>query len=474
MPVITQHKHNQRILLVDDEPAILEGCRSCLNNSGYHDVLTESDSRTVLALLATEEVAVIVLDMRMPHLTGLELLPQIVAQHPQIPVIMATANSDIDTVVNCMKEGAFDYLVKPIDVKRMLSSVKKALELRNLSSELSVLKHYMLTDRLDHPEAFQSIISNNKAMRAIFQYLEVISGTRQPVMITGETGTGKELVARAIHSLSGCSGEFVALNVAGLDDNMFSDTLFGHKKGAFTGADLARDGMITRASGGTLFLDEIGDLNEMSQIKLLRLLQEGEYYPVGSDFIKKSDARIVLATNRDLLQLIKDGKFRNDLYYRLCGHRVHLPPLRERPDDIPLLLDHFLERSAACLQKKKPTPPPELAVLLGMYKFPGNLREMEALVFDAVARHSSGILSMESFHAVIGDERPRLQTGSAGGAHEENPLSAIFGHFPTIEEVEEYMIAEAMKLAKGNQGLAGKLLGIARQTLNKRLKLQTS
>ena len=436
----------QRILLVDDEVQILESCRSCLNTSGYKDVLTESDSRAVMSLLAGEEVAVIVMDLRMPHLSGQELLPQIVAQFPQIPVIVATASNDVDTAVNCIREGAFDYLVKPIEVKRLVTSVRKALELRSLSSELSVLKEYMFTDRLDHPEAFGTIVTGNKNMRAIFQYLEVISGTRQPVMITGETGTGKELVARAIHNLSGCGGEYVALNAAGLDDNMFSDTLFGHRKGAFTGADHARDGLITRAAGGTLFLDEIGDLNEMSQVKLLRLLQEQEYYPVGSDFIKKSEARIVLATNRDLQDLIRRGRFRNDLYYRLCGHRVHLPPLRERPDDIPLLLDHFLAAAACCLAKKKPTPPPGLAVLLSLYGFPGNVRELEALVYDAVLRHPGGVLSMDSFRAVIGDERPA--PGGGNGSHhepsDENPLTSIFGHFPTIDEVEEYMIREAM------------------------------
>ena len=467
----SDNKHHQRILLVDDEKQILESCRSCLVTSGYKDVLTEADSREVMPLLAREEVAAIVLDMRMPHLTGLELLPQIVSLYPQIPVILATANNDVETVVNCIKEGAFDYLVKPIEVKRLVTSVRKALEMRSLSSELSVLKEYLFTDRLDHPELFKDIVTGNKNMRAIFQYLEVISGTRQPVTITGETGTGKERIARAIHNLSGCSGEYVALNVAGLDDNMFSDTLFGHKKGAFTGADQTRDGLITRAAGGTLFLDEIGDLNEMSQIKLLRLLQEQEYYPVGSDFLKKSDARIVLATNRDLQELIKQGKFRNDLYYRLCGHRVHLPPLRERLDDIPLLLDHFLTASALCLNKKKPTPPPELAVLLALYHFPGNVRELEALVFDAVLRHGSGILSMDTFRAVIGDQRAKAKGAGAAQASEgEEPLSAIFGHFPTIDEVEEYMIREAMKIAKGNQGMAGKILGMGRQTLNKRLK----
>ncbi|QXE92091.1 sigma-54-dependent transcriptional regulator [Geomonas subterranea] len=469
------NKHSQRILLVDDEVLILEGCRACLSNAGWSDVIVESDSRLVLPLLEREEVDVIVLDLRMPNITGLELLPQIVKQHPEIKVIVATASNEVETVVNCMKEGAFDYMVKPIDVKRLLTSVKKALEMRSLAKELTALKNYMFTDRLDHPEAFAGIVTGNKAMRAVFQYLEVIAGTRQPVTITGETGTGKELIARAIHDLSGCSGDYVALNVAGLDDNMFSDTLFGHRKGAFTGADQARDGLITRAAGGTLFLDEIGDLNEMSQIKLLRLLQEQEYYPVGSDFVKKSDARIVLATNRNLQEMIKQGKFRNDLYYRLCGHRVHLPPLRERRDDIPLLLDHFLEKVSARLGKKKPTPPPELAVMLTLYPFPGNIREMEALVSDAVLRHTSGVLSMETFREVIGNERPASNGAAAAGqAGDENPLCGIFGHFPTIDEVEQYMINEAMKMAKGNQGLAGKILGMGRQTLNKRLKTQPS
>ncbi|GFO61509.1 sigma-54-dependent Fis family transcriptional regulator [Geomonas silvestris] len=463
-------KNLQRILLVDDEAEILESCQRCLLSSGYHDVITENDSREVMNLLAREEVTVIVLDLRMPNLTGLELLPQIVAKYPEIPILVATANNDVDTVVNCIKQGAFDYLVKPIDVKRLITAVRKALELSSLTNELSTLKQYLFTDRLDHPETFGSIVTGNKNMRAIFQYLEVVSGTRQPIMITGETGTGKELIARAVHELSGSTGEFVALNAAGLDDNMFSDTLFGHRKGAFTGADQARDGLITRAAGGTLFLDEIGDLNEMSQIKLLRLLQEQEYYPVGSDFIKKSDARIVLATNRDLLERIKQGKFRNDLYYRLCGHRVHLPPLRERLDDLPLLLDHFLGLAASCLGKKKPTPPPELATLLGLYPFPGNVRELEAMIFDAVLRHPGGVLSMESFRAVIGDERLNSKQEPQEAATVGGALNAIFGHFPTIDEVEEYMIREAMRRAKGNQGLAAKLLGMGRQTLNKRLK----
>ena len=285
----------RQVLLVDDEERILTTSRLCLQSSGIDDVQTLSDSSKVMQCLEGGQVAVIVLDLHMPQPSGVELLPRIIHDHPQIPVIIVTADDEIETVVDCVKMGACDYLVKPVDSRRLVTCVGKALEMRSLSTELSDLTQRLLTDRLDHPDAFNAIVTGNKKMRAIFQYVEIVAVTRQPVMITGETGAGKELVARAIHDLSGCSGEYVALNAAGLDDNMFSDTLFGHKKGAFTGADLARDGLISRAAGGTLFLDEIGDLNEMSQVKLLRLLQEQEYYPVGSDFAKKSNARIVLA-----------------------------------------------------------------------------------------------------------------------------------------------------------------------------------
>ena len=458
------------ILLVDDEPHILATSRLCLQGAGVGRIETLDDSRELLSLLAARAPAAIVLDLHMPHLSGAELLPKIVRDYPQVPVILVTANDDIATVVDCMKNGAFDYLVKPVEPSRLIASVRKALEVSSLSSELQSLKQRLLSDQLDHPEAFAAIVTGDKKLRALFQYVEVIARTRAPIMISGETGTGKELFARAIHALSGCRGEFVPLNVAGLDDNLFTDTLFGHKKGAFTGADQAREGLIAKAAGGTLFLDEIGDLNEASQIKLLRLLQEQEYYPVGSDLIRKSDARIVLATNRDLQELISAGRFRNDLYYRLFAHRIQIPPLRERSEDIPLLLDHFLAAAATTLHKKKPTPPPELALLLSLYAFPGNVRELEALAFDAVARHESGVLSMDSFRTVIGEQASEGVTPPRGEKADDNPLGDFFGHFPTIDEVETYLIEQAMIRTKGNQGMAAGLLGMGRQTLNKRLK----
>ncbi|AMV72483.1 sigma-54 dependent transcriptional regulator [Desulfuromonas carbonis] len=458
------------ILLVDDEPHILATGRLCLQGANVGQIETLDDSREVLSFFAMRPPSVIVLDLHMPHLSGAELLPRIVRDYPQVPVILVTANDDIATVVDCMKSGAFDYLVKPVEPSRLIASVRKALEVSSLSSELQSLKQRLLFDQLDHPEAFSAIVTGDKKLRALFQYVEVVAKTRAPIMISGETGTGKELFARAIHTLSGCKGEFVPLNVAGLDDNLFTDTLFGHKKGAFTGADQAREGLIAKAAGGTLFLDEIGDLNEASQIKLLRLLQEQEYYPVGSDLIRKSDARIVLATNRDLQELINAGRFRNDLYYRLFAHRIHIPPLRERGEDIPLLLDHFLAVAATSLHKKKPTPPPELAVLLSLYTFPGNIRELEALVFDAVARHESGVLSMDSFRNIIGEQQTGGATVPSSEEAEGNPLIEFFGHFPTLDEVESYLIEQAMARTRGNQGMAAKLLGMGRQTLNKRLK----
>lgn len=466
-PMTTERR---KILLVDDEPQILKINMLTLRTNGLEDVVTLSDSTRVMDFLTQEPVAMVVLDLSMPKVSGLELLPLIVKEYPDIPVILVTANDEIDTVVEAMKMGAFDYLVKPVETSRLVASVRKALEMRRMAKELSSLKQYMLADRLDHPNVFASIVTSNKKMRAIFQYAEVVSPTREPIMIVGETGTGKELIARAIHTLSGCKGEFVALNVAGLDDNMFTDTLFGHKKGAFTGAEVSRDGLISTAAGGTLFLDEIGDINEASQIKLLRLLQEREYYPVGSDLVQKSDARIVMATNRDLQSLITEGKFRNDLYYRLFAHQIHIPPLRERIDDIPRLLEHFLATTATRIGKKKPTPPAELEVLLSTYHFPGNVRELEAMISDAVIRHTSGILSMETFSAIIGDVSPSSLVSKKVPDSGIEPLTAFFGHFPTMTEVGDYMMDEAMQMAKGNQSVASTLLGIGRQTLNKRLK----
>lgn len=459
------------VLLVDDDQKALDITRKVLLGAGIGPVYTFCDSRAVIPFLATHQVSLIVLDLVIPHLGGEELLQMLRRDYPQIPVIIETASSDIETAVDCMRAGAFDYLLKPVDANRLLSSVKNALNYDHLLQEVSQLKDYLLNNRLVHAEAFADIITNNSKMRSIFQYAEVISRSPQPVLITGETGVGKELFARAIHRLSGVKGEFVSVNVAGLDDAMFTDTLFGHKKGAFTGADQVRDGLVSKASGGTLFLDEIGDLKELSQVKLLRLLQENEYYPVGSDVVKTSTARLVMATNVDLEARIREGKFRRDLYYRLCTHMIDIPPLRERPEDIPLLLNMFIEGAAKQLKKNIAAPTPELLAALKAHPFPGNVRELNALVYDAMTRHTEGPLTLQCFPDVV--PRP------ASTMREVNPeagvecLYMIFGHLPTFREIEDFLIKEALKISGGSLPVASTILGVTRQTISNRMKSMT-
>ncbi|MDA8433962.1 MAG: sigma-54 dependent transcriptional regulator [Nitrospiraceae bacterium] len=456
------------VILVDDEPQILLSFSVLLKTEGINNIVTVEDSRKVLPLLSGQEAALIVLDLSMPHLPGFTLLSEINAAFPHIPVIIVTATDNLETAVECMKSGAFDYLVKPVEPDRLLSSIRKALDMSALQDEVSSLKHYLLTDQLKHESTFSPIVTNSRKMRALFKYAEAISVSPQPVLITGETGVGKELFARAIHELSGRKGEFVAVNISGLDDSMFSDTLFGHKKGAFTGADAAREGLIAQASGGTLFLDEIGDLSEVSQVKLLRLLQEHRYLPLGSDVYKQGDARTIVATNRDIAELIAQGKFRKDLFFRLRTHQIQILPLRERREDIPVLLDHFLGEAARSLGKKKPTHPRELVTLLSTCSFPGNVRELQAMVYDAVAMHKGGVLSMDSFKCTISQDAPGQIVATAGGPRRD-VVEDVFGKFPTLQEAEDYLVSEALRKADNNQGIASSLLGITRQALNKRL-----
>jgi len=461
---------NGKILLVDDEQSILLASGTLLRSAGIRDVLTADDSRKVLPLLESEQIDVVILDLFMPHISGKELLKEISREYPQIPILVMTAADELETAVECMKNGAFDYLVKPVERSRFVSSVTKAIEICHLKKQMDNLRDHLLHKKLEQPQVFSAIVTASEKMSTIFQYVEVVAHSSEPVLITGETGVGKELIARAIHEASGLRGSFVSVNVAALDDTLFSDTLFGHHKGAFTGANTPREGMIAQAAGGTLLLDEIGDLRELSQVKLLRLLQEREYYAMGSDVPKKNNARILAATNRSLRDLVTAGTFRKDLYYRLCTHHVEIPPLRERIEDIPALLDHFLTKAAQTLNKKKPALPPQALPLLAQYSFPGNIRELEAMVCDAVTRHRSGILSLDSFRRCMKEGQvleARQNTDVAAGMRMLPDLPAVL---PTLKEAETLLIREALKRSDGNQGIAASLLGISRTALNKRLK----
>ena len=457
------------ILLVDDEPAILVSIDTTLQMACLNHILTCSDSREVPAILGEQPVDIILMDLNMPHVGGEDLLSRISREKPDIPIIIVTGAMDVETAVRCMQSGAFDYVVKPVDEGRLISAVTRASSFRELQLENRSLRERLLSDKLNQPEAFTAIVTRNKKMQVIFQYVESIAQTSHPVLISGETGVGKELIARALHTLSGLDGDFVAVNVAGLDDNVFSDTLFGHTRGAFTGAEQDRSGLIERASGGTLFLDEIGDLSPMSQVKLLRLLQEGEYLPLGRDEVDHSDARIVASTHADLWALEKEGRFRTDLIYRLNTHNIQIPSLRERIDDIPPLVDHFLEKAATSLGKRAPTPPPELFTLLSNHSFPGNIRELEAMVYDAVTRHSSGVLSMAVFRenmARMQSPAESLQTTGDGSVN-EIVFPAVL---PTIQQTTHLLVEEAMRRTEGNQTQAARMLGISQQALSKRLK----
>jgi DNA-binding NtrC family response regulator len=408
-----------------------------------------------------------VLDITMPHMDGIELLGRIGESFPEVTAVMMTGLNDVETAVKCLKKGAFDYVLKPVDQNRFVTSVARALDHKAAAGEAARLARGVLDDRLQRPEDFRHIVTRERRLLNIFKYVEAVAPTGLPVLLTGETGVGKELFAGAVHKASGRKGEFVCVNSAGIDDAMFSDMLFGHASGAYTGAQKDRKGFIDRAGGGTLFLDEIGDMKPESQVKLLRLLQEGTYYRLGQETEERTDARIVAATNRSLDELQRDPRFRKDLFYRLKAHHVHIPPLRERMGDVPLLTERFLEAAAAEQGKAKPTAPPELHVILGNYHFPGNVRELRGMVYDAVSRHQGGVLSCASFKDAIGGKEGE-------GAPPRPPVAEAEIGFPfplpTARDAEYALIREALKRTGGNKTLAAEMIGMARQTFRTKVK----
>ena len=465
------------VLLVDDELNLLQSLDIVLRTNGINNTITCQDSRNVLPTLMEHDVSVILLDLYMPYKSGQDLLLEINQKFPYVSIVIVTGMDEVGTAVNCMKAGAFDYIVKPVEKGRLIAVVKRGINYWELQCENRLLKQHVISGELEHPGAFSEIITFNTRMLSVFQYIESIATTSQPVLITGETGVGKELVARAVHTLSQRKGKFVSVNAGGLDDNVFSDTIFGHVKGAFTGAYEARKGLLEQASGGSLFLDEIGDIDNTSQVKLLRLLQEQEYFPVGSDMLKRSNARIIVATNKKFEELQESGKFRKDLFYRLRSHHIYIPPLRDRLDDLSYLVNRFLEESAKSMGKKKPTPPPELLALLSAYEFPGNVRELKSMIFDAVSNHKSRKLSMDVFKKWIFHDKLQknsINTNSRNmtstNGQDGTVLISYSSKLPTLKQAVQSAIEEAMKRSNGNQNIAAKQLGISRQALNKRLK----
>ncbi len=447
------------ILVVDDEKQALMACRLALLSGGLGPVTACEDPREALRLIQKKEFALALLDLSMPGISGEELLEQIRQKHPEMPVVILTAFSDAETAMRCVRAGAHDYLIKPIDKDRLLTTVRRVLETRALRNENVRLKNHLLGRQGVEDLAFQSMLTRDEGMRAVFHYAKAIAESSEPVLITGETGTGKDLMARAIHTLSGRKGAFVALNVAGLDEQLFNDVLFGHSKGAFTSAVQSREGLLQKAKGGTIFLDEMGDLELSLQSKLLRVIESGEYYAAGSDQLLRSDARVMVATNRDVEELCTSGKMRRDLFYRLDVHHIHLPSLRERGNDVLLLARAFADAAAESL-KRPPLPfGGDVEAVLTGYSWPGNVRELKAVMTDAVSRTPSGGLSVDVLNHKL-----------LSGKKIQRVLSRAQTRIPTLREAAENLIQMAMQQAGGNQRLAAQMLGISQPALSKRLK----
>lgn len=456
------------ILLVDDEDSWLVSFKTTLRSKGIDNVVTENDSSKLLSILDSQQFCAVAIDLMMPNVSGEELIPQVVAKHPNIPILVISGLNQVKSAVNCMRLGAFDFIVKTEERDTLIAAVRHAIEMFELRQENSSLRERFFKKELDHPEYFESIITKNKEMHSIFQYIEAIAETSRPVLITGESGVGKELIARAVHKSSGRTGEFVALNIAGLDDNVVADTLFGHTKGAYTGATKPRMGLVEKAKNGTLFLDEIGDLSLASQTKLLRLLQEHEYLPLGSDMAKRSSARIVAATHQDLNKLQENGQFRRDLFYRLRGHLLHVPPLRDRREDIIPLISHFIQEAEISFGQKFSSNPTELADYLWQYPFPGNVRELQNIILDATGTCTDGLLTTTHIERLLTqsyDYQPESQQTAMPAA------SVTFGNtLPTLKEVRAALIDEALARANNNQSSAAQLIGVTRQAISKYLR----
>jgi DNA-binding NtrC family response regulator len=397
----------------------------------------------------------------MPYKSGEVLLTEIKDLYPDLPVLIITGINELSTAVECMKNGASDYLVKAIENRKLLSAVRNVLSISELTQENKLLKKSLLSYGNPVDNSFNSIITDDQAMFSIFKYLSVISRTKQTILIRGETGTGKELFAEAVHKASGRSGEFVSINAAGLDDTMFSDTLFGHKKGAYSGAEKNRPGLIEKAAGGTLFLDEIGDLSAASQIKLLRLLEKSEYYTLGSDTLRRASCRIVAATNSDLEVLMNSGSFRKDLYYRLSSNEVCIPPLRKRLDDIPALVFHFTEKAASELGIEPPQVSPGFIESLYKKELPGNVRELISII-----------------NRTVGSCGGRLTAEAAGDVEAEpigeDSLLMFPENLPDLKLWSNILVNEALTRSGGNISAAAGLLGISQPALSKRLAKRKS
>ncbi|WP_242345534.1 sigma-54-dependent transcriptional regulator [Anaeromyxobacter terrae] len=403
-----------RVLVVDDEPTLLRALQALLEQQGYSVVALDSPI-VATQRLAHEDFDVALLDIKMPQLSGLELLSAVKHRRPEVEVIMMTGHATVETALSAVRSGAYDYLTKPFeDVELVARAVAKAAERKMLFDRNRRLETQLREKEGAAPEG---LVGNSAPIREVVRMIEAVAYSATTVLVTGESGTGKELVARALHARSPRRAQpFVALNCGALTETLLESELFGHVKGAFTGAQRDQKGLFDAADGGTIFLDEIGDIPMATQVRLLRVLQEGELKRVGSADSVRVDVRVVAATHRDLPRLVKAGRFREDLFYRLNVINIPLPPLRDRVDDVPLLAHHFLRRYAERLGKRVRTLSPETVELLCGYRWPGNVRELENAIERAVVLCRSEAVSASDLPpAVTGRTAPLVREAPASG-----------------------------------------------------------
>jgi two-component system, NtrC family, response regulator len=448
--------NNATILVVDDEKEYLCLLKSILEDEGYKNVLTIDNPHKVLRILQENKVDLILLDMYMPDLNGLDVLENISRQNPQIPVIMVTAVDELEIALKAIKLGAYEFIVKPIDTDRLLLTMARALEKRILNLELDSLRKPLIKP-CGRKRYFEDIITNSPLMHRVFELVEIYAPTNETVLITGETGTGKDLIAKKIHELSPKKDKpYVVVNLASITPNLFESELFGHEKGSFTGATDEKIGYFEAANGGTIFLDEIGELPKELQGKLLRTIQYSEIYRIGSPKPIKLDIRIITATNKDLIEAVNKKEFRADLYYRLNRGFIHLPPLRTRGDDIIILADYFLEAGQRIYKKSIPGFSKEALSSLKKFEFSGNIRELENIILHSVAQNKNGEL--------INDiELPSDSFHKSNDGFDNNGLL-------TIEEAAQNHVMRIIQYTNGNVQKAAIILGVSERTLQRRIK----
>jgi DNA-binding NtrC family response regulator len=446
-----------RLLVIDDEKNIREGLAEYLVEEGY-DVECAANGDEGWQQFSKGDIDLVITDLRMPGLGGEELMRRILAQAPGFPVIILTGHGSVETAVTAMRNGAWDFLTKPVDIDHLSLKIKRALENREL-----VFKHNRLEEELEHRKKFSSIIGNSRNMREVLDTISRVAPTKASILITGESGVGKELVADAIHELSPRKDQpLVKVHCAALSATLLESELFGHEKGAFTGAVSRRRGRFELASGGTLFLDEIGEIDQNIQIKLLRVLQEKKFERVGGEQTVETDVRIVAATNKDLKAEIEKGNFREDLYFRLNVVNIHVPPLRERKDDIPFLAASFLKEFAAENGKNIEGIHESARSRLYADSWPGNIRELRNCMESSVVMCQSNIITVDDFPPALRDSSLLNEAVGNGQVNLKPGL--------TMSEYEKIIIENTLSYCNGNKSKAAEMLGIGRKTLLRKLE----